>query len=275
MQNLKAVLRSLRVAGLTANSKKCAIGRVEVRYLGFHLGHGQVPPQIDKTAAIATCPCPKTKKEVRQFLGLAGYYRHLLPNYSDITSPLTDLIKKGAPDLVQWTEQCQRAFTQIKAALCGGPLLHSPGFSLPFVLQTDASDQGLGAELSQVVERPMLYICLKLSMRERRNTAQSRKTVWPSSGRSLLSDTTCWDGLSPSVRTMPPPMAPPHERYQCADHPLVFGFTTISISGDPQAGGADGCGGLSLQKWGGGGWQAGWLPGLSRAVGVCGKRGVV
>ncbi len=48
-------------------------------------------------------------------------------------------------------------------------------------------------------------------------------------------------------------MAPPHERYQCADHPLVFGFTTISISGDPQAGGADGCGGLSLQKWGGGG----------------------
>ncbi len=59
-------------SGLTANPKKCAIGRVEVRYLGFHLGHGQVHPQIDKTAAIAACPRPKTKKEVRQFLGLAG-----------------------------------------------------------------------------------------------------------------------------------------------------------------------------------------------------------
>ncbi len=75
--HLREVLRALRGAGLTANPKKCAIGRVEVRYLGFHLGHGQVRPQIDKTAAIAACPRPKTKKEVRQFLGLAGYYRGL------------------------------------------------------------------------------------------------------------------------------------------------------------------------------------------------------
>lgn len=143
IQHLKAVLRSLRVAGLTANPKKCAIGWVEVRYLGFHLGHGQVWPQIDKTAAIVTSPHPKTKKEVILLLGLAGYYRHFVPNYSDVTSPLTDLTKKGAPDPVQWTEQCQQAFTQIKAELCGGPLLHSPDFSLPFVLQTDASDQCL------------------------------------------------------------------------------------------------------------------------------------
>ncbi len=91
MEHLRAVLRSLRVAGLTANPRKCAIGRVEVRYLGFHLGHGQVRPQIDKTAAVAACPSPKTKKEVRQFLGLAGYYRRFIPNYSDLTSPLTYL----------------------------------------------------------------------------------------------------------------------------------------------------------------------------------------
>uniref|UniRef100_A0A8C2BR64 Gypsy retrotransposon integrase-like protein 1 n=1 Tax=Cyprinus carpio TaxID=7962 RepID=A0A8C2BR64_CYPCA len=169
MQHLRAVLRSLRGAGLTANPKKCAIGRVEVRYLGFHLGHGQVRPQIDKTAAVATCPRPKTKKEVRQFLGLAGYYRRFIPNYSDLTSPLTDLTKKEVPDTVQWTEPCQQAFTQVKAALCGGPLLHSPDFSLPFLLQTDASDWGLGAVLSQEIEgeeRPVLYISRKLSKRE-------------------------------------------------------------------------------------------------------------
>ncbi|XP_039513052.1 uncharacterized protein LOC120468602 [Pimephales promelas] len=168
MQYLRAVLKTLRRAGLTANPKKCAIGRVEVKYLGFHLGHGQVRPQIDKTAAVATCPSPKTKKEVRQFLGLAGYYRRFVPNYSDLASPLTDLTKKGAPDTIQWTEQCQWAFTQIKAALCGGPLLHAPDFSLPFILQTDASDRGLGAVLSQEVggERPVLYISRKLSKRE-------------------------------------------------------------------------------------------------------------
>ncbi len=169
MVHLREVLRALRGAGLTANPKKCAIGRVEVRYLGFHLGHGQVRPQIDKTAAIAACPRPKTKKEVRQFLGLAGYYRRFIPDYSELTSPLTDLTKKEVPDTVPWTERCQQAFTQVKAALCGGPLLHSPDFSLPFLLQTDASDRGLGAVLTQEIrgeERPVLYISRKLSKRE-------------------------------------------------------------------------------------------------------------
>ncbi len=169
MVHLREVLRALRGAGLTANPKKCAIGRVEVRYLGFHLGHGQVRPQIDKTAAIAACPRPKTKKEVRQFLGLAGYYRRFIPDYSELTSPLTDLTKKEVPDTVQWTERCQQVFTQVKAALCGGPLLHSPDFSLPFLLQMDASDRGLGAVLTQEIggeERPVLYISRKLSKRE-------------------------------------------------------------------------------------------------------------
>ncbi len=169
MVHLREVLRALRGAGLTANPRKCAIGRVEVRYLGFHLGHGQVRPQIDKTAAIAACPRPKTKKEVRQFLGLAGYYRRFIPDYSELTSPLTDLTKKEVPDTVPWTERCQQAFTQVKAALCGGPLLHSPDFSLPFLLQTDASDRGLGAVLTQEIrgeERPVLYISRKLSKRE-------------------------------------------------------------------------------------------------------------
>ncbi len=169
MVNLRAVLRALRGTGLTTNPKKCAVGRVEVRYLGFHLGHGQVRPQINKTAAIATCPRPKTKKEVKQFLGLAGYYRRFIPNYSDLTSLLTDLTKTEAPDPVQWTELCQQAFTQVKAALCGGPLLHSLDFSLPFLLQTDVSDRGHGAVLSQEIEReerPVLYISRKLSKRE-------------------------------------------------------------------------------------------------------------
>ncbi len=180
MEHLRAVLRALRVAGLTANPRKCAIGRVEVRYLGFHLGHGQVRPQIDKTAAVAACPSPKTKKEVRQFLGLAGYYRRFVPNFSDLTSPLTDLTKKEAPDPVQWTELCQQALTKIKAALCGGPLLHSPNFDLPFLLQTDASDRGLGAVLAQVVggeERPVLYLSRKLSKRETRYSTVEKECL--------------------------------------------------------------------------------------------------
>ncbi len=117
MVHLREVLRALRGTELTANPEKCAIGRVEVQYLGFHLGHGQVRPQINKTAAIATFPRLKTKKEVRQYLGLAGYYRRFIPNYSDLTSLLTDLTKKEVADLVQWMERYQQAFTQVKAAL--------------------------------------------------------------------------------------------------------------------------------------------------------------
>ncbi len=90
-------------------------------------------------------------------MGLAKSYR---PSLSS---------KKEVLDTVPWTERCQQVFTQVKAALCGGPLLHSPDFSLPFLLQTDASDRGLGAVLTQEIggeERPVLYISQKLSKRE-------------------------------------------------------------------------------------------------------------
>jgi len=73
---------SLRQEGLTADPGKCAVGRREVRYVGYHFGGGQVRPQVNKNAAIAACPLflgPRLKKEVRQFLGLARYYRRFIP----------------------------------------------------------------------------------------------------------------------------------------------------------------------------------------------------
>ena len=142
VRQVAAVLGSLRQTGLTANPKKCAVGRREVQYLGYHLGGGQVRPQVDKMAAIAACPRPKTKKEVRRFLGLAGYYRRFIQNFAGLTSPLTDLTQKGASDPVRWTEQCQGSLERVKQALCGEPPLHTPNSSLPFVLQTDAEGWG-------------------------------------------------------------------------------------------------------------------------------------
>jgi len=87
-------------------------------------------------------------------------YSRLIPNFADLTSPLTDLTRKGASDPVQWTEQCQLVFEEVKQALCEEPLLHTPNFSLPFTLQTDAWNKGLGAVLSQQgegVDRPVLH----------------------------------------------------------------------------------------------------------------------
>ncbi|KAL0190638.1 hypothetical protein M9458_013336, partial [Cirrhinus mrigala] len=278
MEHLRAVLRSLGAAGLTANPKKCAVGRVEVRYLGFHLGHGQVRPQINKTAAVATCPRPKTKKEVRQFLGLAGYYRRFVPNYSDLTSPLTDLTKKEAPDPVQWTELCQQAFTQVKAALCGGPLLHSPDFSLPFLLQTDASDRGLGAVLSQEIEgeeRPVLYISRKLSKRETKYSTIEKECLairW-----AVLTLRYYLLGREFTLCSDHAPLQWLHRmkdtnaritRWYLALQP--FKFQVVHRPGVQMAV-AD----FLSRNGGGGGLQAGRLPGLSRAVGVCGSGGVV
>ena len=102
--------------------------QLEVWYLGYHLGSGQVRPQVEKTEVVAACPWPETKKQVRAFLELAGYYRQFIPAFSELTSPLTDLTRKGASDPVQWTEQCQTAFERAKKALCGEPLLHKPNF---------------------------------------------------------------------------------------------------------------------------------------------------
>ncbi len=277
MEHLRAVLRALRVAGLTANPRKCAIGRVEVRYLGFHLGHGQVRPQIDKTAAVAACPSPKTKKEVRQFLGLAGYYRRFVPNFSDLTSPLT-LTKKEAPDPVQWTELCQQALTKVKAALCGGPLLHSPNFDLPFLLQTDASDRGLGAVLAQVVggeERPVLYLSRKLSKRETRYSTVEKECLairW-----AVLTLRYYLLGREFTLCSDHAPLQWLHRmkdtnaritRWYLALQP--FKFKVVHRPGVQMAV-ADF---LSRNGGGGGGLQAGELTGLRRAVGVCGEGGV-
>ena len=171
MRQVAAVLQSLRQAGLTANPRKCVIGRREIQYLGYHLGGGEVRPQVAKTAAVAASPRPRTKKEVRGFLGLAGYYRQFVPHFSDLASPLTDLTRKSAPDTVQWSEPCQVSFEAIKTALCGKSVLCAPNFDLPFSLQTDASDRGLGAVLTQQVEgvdRPVLYLSRKLADRETR-----------------------------------------------------------------------------------------------------------
>ena len=163
-------------------------------------------PQVDKTAAIATCPKPKSNKEVRRFLGLADYYWRFIPNFANLAGPLTDLTRKGASDPVQWTEQCQLAFDKVKQALCGEPLLHTPDFSLPFTLQTDASNRGVGAVLSQhvmEVDLPILYISRKLSERESRYSTIEKECLavrWA----VTPSGTTCWDAHSHSVRTTLP-----------------------------------------------------------------------
>ncbi|KAF4091096.1 hypothetical protein AMELA_G00033140 [Ameiurus melas] len=137
-------------------------------------------PQAEKVEAVKGYPWPTLKKQVRAFLGLAGYYRRFVPNFSAIASPLSDLTKKGQPDRVRWSADAERAFRTLKEALTSEPMLRNPDFTLPFSVHTDASETGLGAVLSQTFkgeEHPVLYISWKLSPTERRYAAVEREAL--------------------------------------------------------------------------------------------------
>ena len=118
-------------------------------YLGFTVGGGILKPEVGKLQAIQQLPVPKTKSDVRAFLGITGYYCKFIPDYATIAVPLTNLTKKNAPNKVVWTEQCNQAWQNLKGILCSSPVLRTPDFSSQFILQTDASDYGFGAVLSQ------------------------------------------------------------------------------------------------------------------------------
>ena len=171
LTSLRKVLERLRTAGLTAKPSKCHFAMKECTYLGHIVGNGQVRPEIEKLAAVEGFPVPKTK-EVRTFLGLTGYYRKFVASYASLAAPLTELTKSKAPNNVIWTAHCNQAFKDLKRLLCSSPVLQCPDFSHPFILQTDASDWGVGGVLSQLDkeghDHPVAYFSRKLLPRERR-----------------------------------------------------------------------------------------------------------
>lgn len=165
---LGRVLERLESAGLTARPTKCELGQYTVEYLGHMIGSGETKPVFDKVLAISNMKTPKTKKEVRSFLGMTGYYRQYIPNYSTLAYHLTELTKKSLPNNVVWEYKHQEAFDLLKKILCESPVLKLVDLEGEFTLQTDASKVGLGAVLLQNSgERwPIAYASRKLKKAE-------------------------------------------------------------------------------------------------------------
>ena len=172
MLHLAKVFDRLRGAGLTAKPRKCQFGMTQCVYLGHVVGNGVVRPEQSKVEAVMSFPIPQTKKQVRAFLGVTGYYRKFIPNFATIAAPLTDLIRKNRPNQVVWTPAYSKSksFEELKKHLCSDPVLRSPDFNRPFILQTDASNRGVVAVLSQInaerEEHPVAYFSRKLLERE-------------------------------------------------------------------------------------------------------------
>ena len=112
-------------------------------------------PLEAKVAAITSFPAPTTRRELRRFLGMTGYYRGFCRNFSAVVAPLTDLISP----LVQfvWSDRCQTAFESCKALLSNAPVLGAPDFRKPFSLEVDASCIGAGAVLTQMDSEGLVH----------------------------------------------------------------------------------------------------------------------
>ncbi|XP_078248376.1 uncharacterized protein LOC144588813 [Pogona vitticeps] len=169
--HLELVLQRLSAAGLTVKASKCQLGSPEIKYLGHMVGGGVIKPLEAKIKAVRDWPRPNTKKKVKSFLGLVGYYRKFIPRFSEIAAPLTDLTRKTADDRIPWTSDCEAAFQRLKEALINYPVLRAPDFDREFIIYTDASNSGVGAVLCQEDENgdqhPVSYLSRKLQKGER------------------------------------------------------------------------------------------------------------
>ena len=157
-------------AGLTLKPSKCHIGYDAVPYLGHKVGTGHLEPKAELVEKIAKVQRPKTKSELRSFMGLMNYYRQFIPNFATIAEVLTELTKKGYPEKLQWLEVHEVAFSRLKGHLTTSPILCLPDFSRVFVVQTDACDVGIGCSINHEydgVMHPIAYASKKLLPRER------------------------------------------------------------------------------------------------------------
>lgn len=150
LHNLRAVFDRIQEAGLKLKPSKCAFLKERVEYLGHIVSKEGVCVDQSKVEKVSTWPTPTSTKEVQQFLGLANYYRRFIRDFAKIASPLHKLTERSSQ--FHWSSACQEAFEELRTKLTSAPVLAFPDFSRPFTLDTDASDNGIGAVLSQCDE---------------------------------------------------------------------------------------------------------------------------
>ncbi|GFW38991.1 retrovirus-related Pol polyprotein from transposon 297 [Trichonephila clavipes] len=151
---------------LTIKPSKCKFAQQNIKFLGHIVGQGFRTPSEIKVQAVLEFPTPRTKTQIRAFLGLAGYYQKYINLFSVITAPLTDALKgRAKKGEITWTTECENAFRELKGKLIDKPILYAPNFEREFIVQTDASNAGMGAVLTQLTEQgeehPIHYLSKK------------------------------------------------------------------------------------------------------------------
>lgn len=151
-ERLEEVLELLQQAGLTLKLPKCSFFNTEIEYLGYEISSSGIRPSERKILAVKNFPVPRNVHEVRQFLGLASYFRKFVKGFGEIARPLTTLLKKDSS--WHWTTCENNSFTELKDRLIDRPILALYDPKLETELHTDASSLGLGGILMQWQRNP-------------------------------------------------------------------------------------------------------------------------
>ena len=181
ISELRQVFQRLRTCKLNARPSKCKIAMSSVDFVGHRVGGNRIEPRTALVQTIKEYPRPETKKQIRSFLGLVGYYRKFIPNFSSRAAVLTDLTRGKSPTKIKWKDAHEFAFQDLKQALQNPPVLRPPHWEQEFILQVDASNRGLGAILSQQdkegLEHPIAYASRKLQPREEKLSTTEKECL--------------------------------------------------------------------------------------------------
>lgn len=175
------VLSRLRSHNLFAKLSKCSFDQDNVEFLGHSISPFGISPLPEKVSAVTAWPKPSSVKDVQQFVGFTNYYRSFIPDYSALATPLTDLTKKNTP--FHWSKDCENAFQKLKSSITSGPVLRHPDPSLPFTVESDASDFAMGAVLSQPsvdnpeILHPVAFFSRKLETAERNYDVHDKELI--------------------------------------------------------------------------------------------------
>lgn len=156
--HLALVFELMKVNQIFSKLSKCVFSTDKVEYLGHYISASGVQKDPHKINAIQSWPIPVTVKELKGFLGLAGYYRKFVKGYAMVSKPLTYLLKKGN---FVWSDQAKLAFETLKSALVTAHVLVVPNFDKQFIVETDASQKGIGAVIMQE-GHPLAFISRSL-----------------------------------------------------------------------------------------------------------------
>lgn len=162
LKHLEEVLQKMLEHQVFAKMSKCMFRQKQLEYLGHIISDQGVSTDPEKVTAMKEWPIPKTIKQLRGFLGLTGYYRRFIKSYGEISRPLTQLLKKG---MFGGNNEATVAFNKLKATMISAPVLALPDYSLPFVVETDASGMGIGAVLMQK-GKPLAFLRKGLTQKQ-------------------------------------------------------------------------------------------------------------